>query len=68
MINARLSNGEYVIDAESVAMLGDGSNTAGAEMLDDMRKKLRMHKGKVLAKGEFSPDAKSPLEYMRRSA
>ena len=49
-------------------MLGDGSNTAGAEMLDDMRKKLRMHKGKVLAKGEFSPDAKSPLEYMRRSA
>ena len=68
VINARLSNGEYVIDAESVAMLGDGSNTAGAEMLDDMRKKLRMHKGKVLAKGEFSPDAKSPLEYMRRSA
>ena len=39
VINARLSNGEYVIDAESVAMLGDGSNTAGAEMLDDMRKK-----------------------------
>ena len=68
VINARLSNGEYVIDAESVAMLGDGSNTAGAEMLDDMRKKLRMHKGEVLAKGEFSPDAKSPFEYMRRSA
>lgn len=68
VINARLSDGEYVIDAESVSMLGDGSNAAGAEMLDDMRKKLRMHKGKVLAKGEFSPDAKSPLEYMRRSA
>lgn len=68
VINARLSDGEYVIDAESVSMLGDGSNAAGAKMLDDMRKKLRMHKGKVLAKGKFSPDAKSPLEYMRRSA
>ena len=68
VINARLSDGEYVIDAESVSMLGDGSNVAGAKMLDDMRKKLRMHKGKVLAKGRFSPDAKSPLEYMRRSA
>jgi len=68
VINARLSDGEYVIDAESVSMLGDGSNAAGAKMLDDMRKKLRMHKGKVLAKGRFSPDAKSPLEYMRRSA
>ncbi len=68
VINARLSDGEYVIDAESVSLLGNGSNEAGAEMLDDMRKKLRMHKGKVLAKGKFSPDAKSPLEYMRRSA
>ena len=68
VINARLSDGEYVIDAESVSLLGNGSNEAGAEMLDDMRKKLRMHKGKVLAKGRFSPDAKSPLEYMRRSA
>ena len=68
VINARLSDGEYVIDAESVSMLGDGSNAAGAKMLDDMRKKLRMHKGKVLAKGRFSPDAKSPFEYMRRSA
>ncbi len=68
VINARLSDGEYVIDSESVSLLGNGSNEAGAEMLDDMRKKLRMHKGKVLAKGKFSPDAKSPLEYMRRSA
>ena len=68
VINARLSDGEYVIDSESVSLLGNGSNKAGAEMLDDMRKKLRMHKGKVLAKGRFSPDAKSPLEYMRRSA
>lgn len=68
LINARLSDGEYVIDAESVSMLGNGSNKAGAKMLNDMRKNLRSHKGKALADGRFSPDAKSPLEYMKRSA
>ena len=68
LINARLSDGEYVIDAESVSMLGNGSNKAGASMLNQMRKNLRSHKGKALADGRFSPDAKSPLEYMKRSA
>jgi len=68
LINARLSDGEFVIDAESVSMLGNGSNKAGAKMLNDMRKNLRSHKGKALADGRFSPDAKSPLEYMKRSA
>ena len=68
LINARLSDGEYVIDAESVSMLGNGSNKAGAGMLNQMRKNLRSHKGKALADGRFSPDAKSPLEYMKRSA
>ena len=64
-IPAYLSDGEYVIDAETVAMLGDGSNKAGADVLDDMRKNLRRHKGKNLSKGKFSADAKSPLQYMR---
>lgn len=68
LINARLSDGEYVIDSESVSLLGNGSNKAGAKMLNDMRKNLRSHKGKALADGRFSPDAKSPLEYMKRSA
>ena len=68
LINARLSDGEYVIDAESVSMLGNGSNKAGAGILNQMRKNLRSHKGKALADGRFSPDAKSPLEYMKRSA
>ena len=68
LINARLSDGEYVIDAESVSMLGNGSNKAGASMLNQMRKNLRSHKGKALADGRFSPDAKSPLEYMKRIA
>jgi hypothetical protein len=36
-----LSDGEYVIDAPTVAALGDGSTNAGARRLDEMRKKIR---------------------------
>ncbi len=64
-IDARLSDGEYVIDAETVALLGDGSTKAGAAKLDKMRSELRKQKGKKLAKGQFSTAAKSPLDYMR---
>jgi hypothetical protein len=64
-IPARLSDGEYVMDAETVAMIGDGSTDAGAKRLDKMRSDLRKHKGKSLAKGKFSPDAKSPLSYLK---
>ena len=64
-IDAKLSDGEYVIDAETVALLGNGSTKAGAAMLDQMRQGIRQQKGKALAKGNFSPDAKSPLAYMK---
>lgn len=64
-IDARLSDGEYVIDAETVAMLGDGSTKAGAAKLDAMRRSVRQHKGKALARGKFSPNAKSPLAYLK---
>lgn len=64
-IDAKLSDGEYVIDAETVAMLGDGSNQEGAKRLDAMRENIRSHKGKALAKGKFSPNAKSPLSYLK---
>lgn len=67
-IDARLSDGEYVMDAETVALLGDGSTDAGARKLDEMRAQLRRHKGKTLAKGKFSPNAKSPLSYMKEVA
>lgn len=67
-INARLSDGEYVMDAETVAMLGDGSADEGARRLDGMRAQLRKHKGKTLARGKFSPNAKSPLAYMKGAA
>jgi hypothetical protein len=64
-IDAKLSDGEYVIDAETVAMLGDGSNQEGAKLLDAMRQNIRSHKGKTLAKGKISPNAKSPLAYLK---
>jgi hypothetical protein len=65
-IPARLSDGEYVIDAETVSLLGDGSGDAGAKRLDEMRREIRMHKAKNLSKGGFSHKARSPASYMPR--
>lgn len=64
-IHAKLSDGEYVMDAETVALLGNGSTKAGAAALDRMREEIRKQKGKALAKGKFSPNAMSPLAYMK---
>ena len=36
-----ISKDEYVIDAPTVAMIGNGSSDAGAEKLDNMRKEVR---------------------------
>jgi hypothetical protein len=63
-IPAVLSDGEYVIDAETVALLGDGSSKAGAKKLDDLRVKIRKHKGQRLSQGRFSSDAKKPEAYL----
>jgi hypothetical protein len=64
-IDAKLSDGEYVIDAETVALLGDGSTKEGARRLDMMRQQLRQQKGKQLARGQFSTSAKMPLAYVK---
>jgi hypothetical protein len=63
-IKAELSDGEYVFDAETVALLGDGSSKAGARQLDALRERIRSHKGAALAKGKFSPDAKRADQYL----
>jgi len=65
-IPAMLSDGEFVVDAETVALLGNGSNKAGANRLEQMRQDVRRQKGGALSKGQFSPNAKSPLSYMKR--
>jgi len=59
-IKALLSDGEHVITADEVSMLGDGSNDAGHKKLYDMRKKLRKHK---TGRTKQMPKAKSPEAY-----
>lgn len=63
-IPALLSDGEYVMDAETLALLGDGSTKEGARRMDDFRANIRRHKGRALSRGQISPDAKSPNKYM----
>lgn len=66
-IDAKLSPGEYVMDAETTALLGDGDGQAGARKFDKMREDIRRQKGKKLAKGEISPKAKkNAVEYLAR--
>ena len=63
LINARLSDGEYVFDASTVSDLGDGNNAAGARKLDAFRENIRRHKrgGKIT----LPPRAKSLENYLR---
>jgi hypothetical protein len=63
-VPAMLSNNEYVIDAETNALLGDGDPRAGAAKLDAMRENIRKQKGKALAKGKISSDAKPAEAYL----
>lgn len=65
-IEALLSPGEFVMDAETVSLLGNGSSEAGARRLEEMRQAVRKQKGGALSKGKFSPDAKSPLAYLSK--
>ena len=63
-IPAMLADGEYVFDADTVSALGDGSNKAGASVLDKMREAIRKHKRSAPI-DKIPPKAKSPLEYLR---
>lgn len=63
-IDAKLSNGEYVLDAHTVSLLGNGSNEAGAQRLDQMRANLRKSAAKPMAKGKQFMHAKSPEHYL----
>ena len=63
-IPTMLADGEYVIDADTVAALGDGSSKAGAKVLDLFREKIRAHK-RSAPTDKIPPKAKSPLEYLK---
>jgi hypothetical protein len=62
-IPAMLADGEYVLDADIVAALGNGSTKAGSDLLDKFREQIRSHKRNGSLK-DIPPPAKSPLEYL----
>jgi hypothetical protein len=65
-ITAMLANGEYVFSADVVAALGNGSNKAGAEKLNEMVQAIRS-RARSAPPDKLPPDAKSPLEYLKSS-
>lgn len=62
-VDARLSSGEYVMDADTVSALGDGDTMTGARRLDEMRENVRRHKRSASPK-KIPPKAKKPEGYM----
>ena len=62
-IPAMLANGEFVIPADVVSSLGNGSNDSGAKVLDAFLKTVREHKQKHDAK-HLPPDSKGALAYL----
>ena len=62
-IPAMLSNGEFVIPADVVSSLGDGSNDSGAKVLDSFLKTIRSHKQKHDAK-HLPEQSKGALGYL----
>lgn len=65
-IPAMLADGEYVIDAELVSQLGDGSNKAGAEKLDRFREAIRRHK-RSAPDNKIPPKAKKLTSYLKEA-
>jgi hypothetical protein len=63
-IPAMLADGEFVIPADVVAALGNGSTKAGSDKLYDMMHSIRRHHRSAGPK-DLPPPAKSPLEYIK---
>ena len=63
---ARLADGEFVIPADVVSKIGNGSSNAGAKILDEFMRVIRTHKQKHDAK-KLPPDSKGPLAYLLQS-
>jgi len=63
-ITAMLADGEYVFSADVVSALGNGSNKAGAKVLDHTVQAIRS-RARSAPPDKLPPDAKSPLEYMQ---
>jgi hypothetical protein len=63
-IPAMLADGEYVIDAETVAQIGNGSTKAGAQALDKFRENIRMHK-RSAPLNKIPPKTKALTSYLK---
>jgi len=62
-IPAMLANGEFVIPADVVSSLGNGSNDSGAKVLDEFLRTIRKHKRNADA-NDLPPDSKGALGYL----
>ena len=62
-VPAMLANGEFVIPADVVSSLGNGSNDSGAKVLKEFLSTVRSHKQKHDAK-HLPPDSKGALGYL----
>ena len=65
-VPAMLANGEFVIPADVVSRLGNGSNDAGANVLDEFLQVIREHAQKQDPK-ELPPDSKGALAYLEEA-
>jgi hypothetical protein len=63
-IPTMLSDGEFVISADVVSALGDGSSKAGSDKLYTMMKEVR-NRYRGADSSKIPPVARSPLEYMK---
>lgn len=64
-IPAMLADGEYVIDAETVAQIGNGSTKAGAQALDKFRENIRRHKRSAPV-NKIPPKTKALTSYLKK--
>jgi hypothetical protein len=62
-IPAMVAANEYVLPADIVSSLGNGSSDAGASILDRFVREIRQHKHSN-SPDELPPDSRGPLEYL----
>ena len=62
-IPAMVANSEFVLPADIVSALGNGSSDSGADILDQFIRTIREHKHSNPS-GELPPESKGPLEYL----
>jgi hypothetical protein len=62
-----LADGEFVLPADVVAALGNGSTKAGSDKLYEMMHSIRAYHRSAKPKDLPPPAKKSPLDYLKKS-